>query len=716
MLEDLVRLELRRNHARHRRFSMRQIKARAAAQLQSLQSHFITFYDEYAKLAPTSRSSLRRHISTWVELAAFAAQPELVWLRHYMLHERRGRPAPRGVLWAILLTAAATKGSKDIQHLHENLSDAGALKKWSLRDLRGPKLAGIYDAILSLCGRRDPRAAWHANVAMLRRMSTLRDAKGALLHPELCVYGAADGTTMQGNIAQRPYKGAHHRQAVNGKKRARMAYLIYTNSLGHIVKKVTGYKLILIIDIKSTLPIIGGLYPASHDERKATLELVAELRTIWPDCPLRYMVGDALYDRSKTYAYELEFTHGIHPVSVEYPSFSRKSPHHETKGVPHCRHGEMKRLKTRFVYDTKWRARHRQPLSAPVADIVGEQGKQASDNAYIVWTCVNDKPGKKGCQSVQTRLKDDIRLYTYLPRSGSSDAAVLRHALLLRRGAVESINSSLKGLGVGRDAQQRVKWGGDIEMDWLTGLACCYLTGRRIAHETGDYQRAYEDAIDRGHIDPPSRGTASPAPSVSASHPGFYRPPARNRPDALDEEAWLQETKLGSLGVSSLLSWRHREQRILAEEHVLEDQPDDEQSEETRASEEAAKRAHEELMNIGEFELPLLHELDEWDADDEEPDFDDEDGAVQDLDENPEDAPLTPDGLDVDQYVRTHGDVDVSHFISQFKFDPHNPRDAIKLAKELDADEGLDEGPLVEAEGESPNGDEHDAVLDTVAD
>jgi hypothetical protein len=128
---------------------------------------------------------------------------------------------------------------------------------------------------------------------------------------------------------------------------------------------------------------------------------------------------------------------------------------------------------------------------------------------------------------------------------------------------------------------------------WLTGVACCYLTGRRIAHETGDYQRAYEDAIERGHIDRPSRGTASPAPSVSASHHGFYRPTAGSgSPDTLDEHSWLQETKLGELGASSLLSWRCRSQRILAEEHVSEHQQQEEkQSKQTQASEEAAKRA-----------------------------------------------------------------------------------------------------------------------------
>src|SRR5215831_952328 len=95
--EDLLRLELRRNHLREHPYSIRQLKIRAAAQLQSLQSHFADFAREYGRLAPTSRSPLRRHISTWVELAAFVAQPEIVWLRHYLVSERRGRRARRGI-------------------------------------------------------------------------------------------------------------------------------------------------------------------------------------------------------------------------------------------------------------------------------------------------------------------------------------------------------------------------------------------------------------------------------------------------------------------------------------------------------------------------------------------------------------------------------------------------------------------------------------------
>jgi hypothetical protein len=232
--------------------------------------------------------------------------------------------------------------------------------------------------------------------------------------------------------------------------------------------------------------------------------------------------------------------------------------------------------------------------------------------------------------------------------------------------------------------------------------------GRRLAHETGDYQRAYEDAIQHGLIERPRRGTASPAPCAHAQHPGFYRP-------TIGEDASDGPTETGDLGVSSLISWRRRQQRIHAEEHAREHrQPEDKKNEQQRASDEAARRERQELIEIGEFELPLLGDLD-WDPHDEEKDIETDDGTIQDLSEyEPEDIPLTPNGLDVDEYVKTHSDIDATGFLDQFAFDPNNPLDAIKLAKQLDADEGLDDGELLADGRDGDDGDraERDDALD----
>jgi len=169
----------------------------------------------------------------------------------------------------------------------------------------------------------------------------------------------------------------------------------------------------------------------------------------------------------------------------------------------------------------------------------------------------------------------------------------------------------------------------------------------------------------------------------------------------------------GDLDVSSLISWRRRQQRIHAEEHAPEHrQPDDEKSEQQRTFDKVAARERQELAEIGEFELPLLADLD-WDPHDEEKDIETDDGSVQDLGEyEPEDIPLAPDGLDVDEYVKTHADIDVTGYVRQFEFGTNNPLDAIELAKqlgagdELDAGEGLDDSELLPDQDQPDSSDD----------
>jgi hypothetical protein len=93
------------------------------------------------------------------------------------------------------------------------------------------------------------------------------------------------------------------------------------------------------------------------------------------------------------------------------------------------------------------------------------------------------------------------------------DAAPFRQAFLLRRGAVESVFSVLGYFGLGDKAQRRMKWGGDLEMEWVLALACLFMTGRRLAHETGLYTLAYEQAIAAGLLKRPKWGTESPWPA-----------------------------------------------------------------------------------------------------------------------------------------------------------------------------------------------------------
>jgi hypothetical protein len=202
-------------------------------------------------------------------------------------------------------------------------------------------------------GRRSRRDAAGARSSPGARTSgcaptaVTRAVHGKCPSPQHIVGERVDGKLIESDLTQRPYKGSHHRRAVNGKRRARATFITYVNQFGQVTTAVRGYKLILLACQQSTLPVIGGSFPATYDERQAVLELLAELRAIWPTAPVTWFGGDALYDRSKRFQYELEFVRGVHPVAQTYNKFSESSPYHETKGVPKCRHGWMKRQKAR---------------------------------------------------------------------------------------------------------------------------------------------------------------------------------------------------------------------------------------------------------------------------------------------------------------------------------------------------------------------------------
>ena len=711
VLYELVRRELRRNALRQQPYSLTQVKLIAVAQLQALQAAFVDFGRVWAAYGMTSWAPKRKYLAREAELAAALAQPEMRALATYMLAEPGGRPAQRGLLWGVLVTASATKGSKDLDEIVAALQDAGRRRRWALGDLRGPELSGVYDTLLSLTARRDPRCAWHANVAMLRRFACLRDARGRLLHPGFMEMLGGDGSTIAGHLLQRPYKNAHHRRAVNGHKRARARFLVYVTALGQISKKLAGYKLVLLIELGTGLPVLGRLYESTYDERRALLELLGELRFIWPEAPVRWLICDALMDRSKRFVLKAYECHGVHAVAEAYPHYSKKHPYEEFKGVPHCKHAdgydadgdpkytfiEMIREKPRFWFDTKWRLATGQPLCAPLSDLVDERGRPCANNAYWTWRCPVCRQPPPAEHREALKFANDPRLNAYFPRAGTSKHHAHRQAMLLARNRQESAFHSLKNLGIGAGAHQKVKWGGDLEMEWLVAIACCFLTARRLAHESGDYQRAYEDGIDRGLYRRPKsvRGTQSPKPCrTDAVEPGYYRPRAADGTvDAAEDRQWVdQHARVAPvIGACSLLSFRKYELVMAvqaeggppAEDGDEYGTVDDDESVPAmlarlalgpgvymaQESQRIVAWDGSELEEFGDFEPPLLMDR-EWDADEvspvqaEEPPI----GNASSEDQ------LVRGDLDIDDYVKKHfADVDVEDLLSRYNFAPEKP-------------------------------------------
>jgi hypothetical protein len=316
-----------------------------------------------------------------------------------------------------------------------------------------------------------------------------------------------DATTIEADVPQKGYLGEAQHMLMTGPRRRNASFVRYTHK-GNTTRRCFGYKLLILSDMASTLPLCWRLISAGADERKETLALLRDYFELVPDSRMWALVGDALYDKDKAFAHQLLFKWGLHPVFPRAGAYSEKLPHVKTGGIPHCAHGEMKLKDWDGFMDADDR------LAAGI-----RRGEEVRPNARLRWVCPNSTPSRRSgpgiCKGIETKPHTDARLYTFLPRGGAHHHAALRIALLLRRNGVESINASLKNLGVGGKDMQRPRWAGDLEMDWLVSAALTFLTARRVAHETGEYQRTKQEAVDLGLWQQPVASNPSPGPTAA---------------------------------------------------------------------------------------------------------------------------------------------------------------------------------------------------------
>ena len=86
-----------------------------------------------------------------------------------------------------------------------------------------------------------------------------------------------------------------------------------------------GWSIVVITDLRTSLPLIWSLRPANEREFTGVIDLLKTLFRLWPDCPLTYLVGDAEYDQSEDLARELERTYGIHPAFYQRGTWGRST-------------------------------------------------------------------------------------------------------------------------------------------------------------------------------------------------------------------------------------------------------------------------------------------------------------------------------------------------------------------------------------------------------
>jgi hypothetical protein len=458
---------------------------------------------QFEKTAPSLECPRPSEVDEDVEIASVLRLPVIRWLSQYLLGKtnRRGFQAARAMVAAVFLRMGFARCRPEVAAVRKKLLRGHTLASWA-HDYpgQGPGKSQFYASLKAMLGSKSATAAIHANIELVRQLAEATNAKGKPLHPMAGQIGIVDATLVEADVPQRSPQGngslrEQHREILRGLGREKVRPVVYTNGRGNISRYTHGYKLMAVVDLGLNVPLCWRLVPADADERAETRKLLTVLFRLWPDCPMWALVGDALYDHSKAFAHDLLFKWGLVPVFPRAGDYAASLPYVGSEGVPQCSCGEMKLKDTDAFYTAKRRAKERIP-----------RGQEAPRlDARLRWICPNQL-----CDPVTTRPFDDPRLYSYLPRGGSSAKAALRAALLLRRNQVESIFASLKHLGLGGTKQERPAWACDEGMDWLLSAGLLYLTARRAVHADGAYDAAHREAAELGLLAQPT--TADPAP------------------------------------------------------------------------------------------------------------------------------------------------------------------------------------------------------------
>jgi hypothetical protein len=432
------------------------------------------FLRKVEQLAPICVAPKRGSLYRMVELAAITRLPGIRWLSSQLEgYAQSGPYTDYSSAVAVLLAMASGISRPSIRGAREMLR-GNALAGFALGHPVAKAESSLYENIQNIYARTPPELTCMVNVDLVRRLAAPLPKCRRSLPTGIGTVGVVDGTDIPGHFQQRRPLDPFMRNLLMGGTAPRAAYVRYVDEKEGAFKRWAGYKLVLISDLASTLPLIWGMFPASVDERRAARSLLDMLFEMWPECPMTYLVGDANFDHAEGFHIELEGDLSIHPVFASHGQRLKGS-----LSIPKCKHGPMTFRHTDGYPTLHKRVKESLPRGRPMN----------LRHARRRFVCPVGR-----CPDETQRFLADPRGHSFLPRHGDSPMTNLRAALLLRRNGVESVNSQLKNLGLGGHGQGKLRTRRESTLDWLIHLGMLTITATRYIHHTDLYERTEQVA------------------------------------------------------------------------------------------------------------------------------------------------------------------------------------------------------------------------------
>ncbi len=494
-LKDKIRKKTRKRFKREGRTYTpleleQEVDRRWAATKETEHEHMV---EQLTKTRPSSVAVHRLEVVPLVELRAMRglSQGQAIeralkggeafdrsWSTRRGNHKPADADFPVGMSWS----ETALSGTPNAMRSFHEFNRSNPVLHWATGFPMTSGSVGSYSGVMaglhSAFRFTDPEVLRVANISAIRELASIIGDEA-----NIGKYVTVDGMFVPAAREQRPTYSDEQEALVN--------HGLTIDMGNHGKRWCRGWSMTVLTDVRTSLPLVWGLRPAGDREYTGLLDLVGTLLQLWPECPITYISGDSEYGQQKSLSLALEASYGVHTAFYKRGKWAKNRDWRDTDGTPTCSgHGPMK-LNQSFDYKNglKGRVWRRENGFADGAPKDMQQAKHR-------WFCEHCTPTPRSGDWTYTYLRDDPRMYTWLPRQGGHWRVALRQALHHRRNSSETLNSCVQAYGLGLKGRATAFWvNSDDDAAWFASMVLCNQTLRRLAHASGVYQHHLNEAL-----------------------------------------------------------------------------------------------------------------------------------------------------------------------------------------------------------------------------